>query len=35
MFKGVFPAIFAGYDSKGIYWIRFYKNGGWKYVIIG
>lgn len=32
--KGVYPSIFHMYRKKGIYVLRFYKEFGWRYVII-
>jgi len=35
MQQGLFPACFLKYSTKGIYCVRFFINGKWRYVIVG
>lgn len=32
--KGVYPPIFHSFSAKGLYVLKFFKNGAWRYVII-
>jgi len=33
--RGILPASFYKYNEVGIYCVRFFKNGKWRYVIVG